>query len=461
MIAFERTIDPKYDALLNRNTDIADMLGAWRGRQFEEENASIFNSTLLGAVKDMYDNRKVGSNEEFVNILSEAELAKDPVLQDAVKLLSPRMIAEAESVFGEQKFLPVRRDMLNDVVGYRAASIGDMWTGISRFTPETRQKFVDMATGAFGKNIYTRLIQGERLIEGAIGDVKKTIVVRSVIVPWGNFISNMGQLLTRGVPMAALVRSMPKKIQEIQTYAKSQKDHIRIEADLLAAKGANDQRAVAIAEAKLDVIEDMQKRLSIWPLIAAGEFSSIAEDLEKADNPLATGKWLEWIESKIPDSGILRNPLRYAYLTSDTPIFKALQMSVNYGDFIAKAIHYDHMTKRKGQTSTAALTKITEEYVNYDKVRGRVRQKLESLGLLWFWNFKLRSTKVALSIIRENPVHALFYSMVPVPDVLGDIDSPLTDNIFVQTLDGSAGYSIGPGMAISGSQMNPIHQLFF
>jgi len=298
-------------------------------------------------------------------------------------------------------------------------------------------------------------------VEGVVGDIRKTIVVRSVIVPWGNFISNMGQLLTRGVPLHALISGVPKKLNEIQTYAKSQRDHIRYESDLLAAKGANDTRGIAQAEAKLKTIEDMQKRLSIWPLIAAGEFSSIAEDLDKADNPLATGRWMDWIESKIPQSGMLKEPLKYYWLASDTPLFKALQTSVNYGDFVAKAVLYDHMTKTKKISKEDALPKISEEYVNYDKVRGRVRQKLENVGLLWFWNFKLRSTKVALSMIRENPVHALFYSLVPTPDILGDIDSPLLDNIFYQATDGSLEYSIGPGMAVQGFNMNPWNSLIF
>jgi hypothetical protein len=461
IIAFERTIDPAMDALLDRSTDLADMLGAWRGRQFEEENAIVFNTELLGALKDMHDRRPANSNGDYINILDDAELARDPVLADAVKLLSPRMKAEAAELFGENNFIPVRKDMLNDVVGYRAASVGDSWTGVTRFNENTQNAIVNLATGFLGRDAFKKLVQAERFVEGVVGDIRKTIVVRSVIVPWGNFISNMGQLLTRGVPLHALISGVPKKLNEIQTYAKSQRDHIRYESDLLAAKGANDTRGIAQAEAKLKTIEDMQKRLSIWPLIAAGEFSSIAEDLDKADNPLATGRWMDWIESKIPQSGMLKEPLKYYWLASDTPLFKALQTSVNYGDFVAKAVLYDHMTKTKKISKEDALPKISEEYVNYDKVRGRVRQKLENVGLLWFWNFKLRSTKVALSMIRENPVHALFYSLVPTPDILGDIDSPLLDNIFYQATDGSLGYSIGPGMAVQGFNMNPWNSLIF
>jgi hypothetical protein len=68
---------------------------------------------------------------------------------------------------------------------------------------------------------------------------------------------------------------------------------------------------------------------------------------------------------------------------------------------------YDDLLKRKGLTKEQALGKITDEFVNYDKLPGRARGYLEDTGLLWFYNYKLRITKVALSIMRNNPLHLL------------------------------------------------------
>lgn len=60
-----------------------------------------------------------------------------------------------------------------------------------------------------------------------------------------------------------------------------------------------------------------------------------------------------------------------------------------------------------------ALAKIGEEFINYDRLPGRTRSYLENIGLMWFWNFKIRSAKVAASMIRNNPVHALLGTGVP------------------------------------------------
>ena len=79
----------------------------------------------------------------------------------------------------------------------------------------------------------------------------------------------------------------------------------------------------------------------------------------------------------------------------DTALFQGLQKMVQYGDFIAKAVMYDDLMKRKGLTKEQALGKITDEFVNYDKLPGRARGYLEDTGLLWFYNYKLRITKIA------------------------------------------------------------------
>lgn len=81
---------------------------------------------------------------------------------------------------------------------------------------------------------------------------------------------------------------------------------------------------------------------------------------------------------------------------------------VQYGDFIAKAVLYDHLTQKKGMDSETALEEIMEEFVQYNRLLGRGRDFLESMGLLWFWSYKLRIMKIAVKMLRERPLSALF-----------------------------------------------------
>ena len=84
-----------------------------------------------------------------------------------------------------------------------------------------------------------------------------------------------------------------------------------------------------------------------------------------------------------------------AFVTRDTALFQGLARSVQYGDFIAKAMLYDDLTKRQKKSHKEAAAGVSEAFVNYNFLAGRDRQYPESAGLLWFWNYKIRIMKIA------------------------------------------------------------------
>jgi hypothetical protein len=196
-------------------------------------------------------------------------------------------------------------------------------------------------------------------------------------------------------------------------------------------------------------------------LIEAGEFTAISDvGLTHDDIDLSQGRWHQYIEKrvdKLPEA--VRNAGRYAYITKDTALFQGLQKAVQYGDFLSKAIMYDDMVLRQKKTPAEAMARITEEFVNYDRLPGRFRGYLEQMGMLWFYNFKLRSSKVAISMMRNNPIHALMSNFMPVPDVFGPVGSPLEDNFLAKAVSDTLGYSIGPGMGFRAPTMNPWWQM--
>jgi hypothetical protein len=141
---------------------------------------------------------------------------------------------------------------------------------------------------------------------------------------------------------------------------------------------------------------------------------------------------------------------------------RACKKATDYGDFLAKAIYFDHLTKRRSKTEKEALAKVSEEYIHYDTLPGRSRGYMENMGLWWFMNYKLKSTKVALSIIRDNPVQALLSSVSPLRHYSPlPIDSPLDSNIFAKLWNGKIGYSIGPQQFFRAPGLLPSVNLLF
>lgn len=457
--AYERTIDPRMLEKLEQSTDFAKMVGVWRGRQVEEAKAQKFNEALIDSLHSMYEAdlaKGASFADEYVNLSSGSV---DPVVRDAMKLFTPETMKYIKEKFGDEFY--VRKDMLNDALGYRSASVGDAWTGTSRWSPETQERVKLMLIGAFGNKGYQYAIQAEKYLQNFISSARTLIAVKSVIVPVSNMVSNVFQLVGRGVPLSAVVTGMPKKTAEVESFVKNRTRIIAAEAELRAAAG--DIVAERKLKAELQSLNDANKRLSIWPLIEAGEFSGISDGVQSAeDSQLFEGKLGDYMESladKLP--GSLKTLGKYALITKDTALYQGLHKAVTYGDFLAKAVLFDDLTQRQKRTKEEALARVTEEFVNYDRLPGRFRGYLESTGLLWFYNFKIRSTKVALSMIRNNPVHALLAGAgaAGAPSWAGSVGLPTQDNLISKAIDGSLGYSVGPTMAGHAAQLNPWYNL--
>ncbi len=453
VVAYEQSIDPNMLKHIEGENHLARAIGVWRGRQVEEAKAQRFNDMLIENLHSMYENdlkMSASNKSQYVNLFGSK---LDPVTADALKLMNSETRQKAESLFGEGE-LWVRRDMLNDALGYRAASVGDAWSGNSRWSPETLDTFKKAMLGVFGNRAYKYTMGGENLVQNLVKEAKTLIVVKSVVVPAVNFLANLYQMVARGVPVKNIAKSIPQKTAEINQYLKSRLRQVDAEAELRAATNPNQIRKL---KAEIQSITDSHKRLSIWPLLEAGEFSSIADAGIGRDDILITeGKLHEYMDKladKLPKS--VRTAGRYALITKDTALFQGIQKTVEYSDFIAKAIIYDELTQRKGKTREEALGRVTEEFINYDRLPGRFRGYMESVGLMWFYNFKIRSAKVAVSMIRNNPVHAAMAMLAPTPTMFGNVGLPIQDNIFSIAAKGGLDYSWGFGQGLRAHNLNP------
>ena len=449
LVAFERSIDPEQLERLNPSTNTLAMLGQWMGRQAEEDMAQAVNFDAVAKVHEMWANGKHRAGE-FVNVLDESAFKNNPVLQDALRLLPNDVKEHAQSLFGTGKFM-VRTDMLNDVFGYRDASIGDAWTGNSHWSPETQERVRKLAERYLGQDAMRILVQGESRIKNLVKDAKTLIVVKSVTVPAANFVANIFQMLAQGIPLSAITRGLRDKTLEVDFYTKTRVEQMEIAVKLMAMGNKNPNERQKL-EARIQAIEDGWRGLSIWPLIQAGEFGSISDaGISRDEILLSEGKLQAYIEAKtekLPEG--LRRMGKWALITKDTALFQGLQKSMEYGDFLAKAIVYDHSLK-KGMTQQDALGIVTDEFVNYDRHPGRFRGYVEDLGLAWFYNYKLRISKTAFRMLRKDPLRVALLAGMGLPGM----ELPVTENVFTKGIEGSLGFSLGPGMLFNAPGMNP------
>jgi len=455
--AYVRTMDPARLDKLPRDEHLGRMLGVWMGRILEETVAEDTNKELVTTMKALWDEAVATGDpaeiKQFVNVADPEQ--KDAVIRDAWNTLGWRIKEEITEQFGEKNLFMVRRDQVEDTIGFRAASVTDPWTGVSRWS-ETSQKHVREALELFGPSTFVWLKKAENLVHDAVSYAKTTIIIRSVVVGVGNFLSNFLHMSLAGMSIVDIAVKSREKFSEITEYVKNREEIQRLQVQ--AAALALDPKAQAPLAARVQMLEEANKRLSIAPLLEAGEFSTISENLTEADVAIREGRWADYMEKaveKLPDwaSTGAKNLL----ITKDTALFQGLNRMVQYGDFVAKAALYEHLIEKKGMEKQAALDKIFEEFVPYNRLPGRGRDFLESMGLMWFWNYKMRIMKVMANTLRERPLTALM--MVGGVGPSTGIDTVWDGSLAGNIADGSVWFSVGPEMGFNAPGLHPVFSM--
>jgi len=218
LVAYERSIDPTQLSALNQDTHMGRMIGVWQGRQVEEGLTQEFNKSFVDVLHDNYKNASKDEKQGYVDLNDPKSWGNDKVNLDALHLMTPETREYIKDKFGEQ--FMVRRDLINDAIGYRKATIGDAWTGNCRWSDETQAGVRNLCMSVFGNKAYAQMVNSENDWKYLVREAKTNIVVKSVIVPLANFASNLLQLASRGVPMAHMATSIPKKIAEAEAYQK-------------------------------------------------------------------------------------------------------------------------------------------------------------------------------------------------------------------------------------------------
>lgn len=444
VIGYEITVNPKMYTGLTLEQDFANNLGNWKGRQIEEESATQLNLETIKTIKKQFEQASdEEKKKEFVDIV---QLAKtNPIVKDALATLSEET-RRAMGIRNNRGSFYVRVDLIPDVIGHREASVVDFVTGTSQWSPKTQKAVLKIVQDILGKRGFYYLYRAESATKSTISAARNFIVVRSLEVMAMNMASNVISLILRGVPIADVMKYTPRIVKELENYNHSRERQVVLEMEINGEMGKPVVNKIRLKrlQAQLEEEKALQNSFSFSKdLIEAGEYNTIA-DLGSTNDDilLSTGRWGEYIENKVnslPDT--LKEAGRQLIITKDTTLYRALEKGTKYGDFVAKAILYKHLTERKGLSKEEALNKVRYEYVNYDMLPGRSREYLENIGILWFYNYKLRIARTMVSMVKENPLHTLFVIAGISP--LIDIGTPLSDNILSKFLTGGLENSIG------------------
>ena len=441
VLGFERSISDEMQELhLGREENLAVMLGAWAGRQVEESLADQYNKQLVDHLVSIWENRERGSDSEFEDM----KRSTDKIYQESWKLIPQSTKSYIESKFDGRFMVP--KSMVNLAVGYREPSITDMWSGKSRIPKPLRAVVVGATEAFMGRKAMRWLATGEEALQGAVSTAKDIIVVRSLVVPVANIQANVMQLANAGVPLKQITKGYRAKLAEAEEFIQNRTKIIDLQQKRKIARNDNQRQ---IIDDRIQVLQDLNKQMSIAPMIEAGQFKNLSEGITDLDVDISSGRigdYIEKLSERLPERAT--DIVKLGLVSKSTKLYQVLNRATQYGDFIAKSIYYDHLISQ-GLSAEVASAMINEEFVNFSVLPGRVRSGLESNGLTWFMAFKIRILKIAAKQMRDNPVRSLALN------AMTDMNSPISDNILAVIAAGNLDYATGYEMLFDAPELNP------
>lgn len=450
VIAFERTLDPKLlenNKYLHPREDYSQLLGIQEGRNIEESMVTEFNHKTVDILVDKYNKAPSSDKSAYVDLFS---INNDPVITNVLNMIPKELRDYMRAASGSEQFMVLRSE-INDIIGYHSASITDSWTGESRIPKPVQDAIVSTCETVLGKNAFKYLKMTENGVHMAVNTAKNNIIIRTMAVPAMNLAANILQLVIEGVPLHTIVTYIPRVIKELNQYTRLNSELLRVKQELAGETLGYRQHQL---EAQKKVLLEAIDNLSIAPLLKAKEFSSIADlGNNSRDLDLTSGSIGDKIiaaADKLSDNQLYRSIVHYGAIAPDTSLYKLLEKTNQYGDFLGKAVLYKDLVERKNWSSKDALNRISEEFVDYQRLPGRGRDFLERNGLLWFYNFKLRMMKIAFRNLKEHPLLTLALSA-------GGLPTPLSDSLLGKA--GVLGYTIGPGLLVSSFSSMPFFAL--
>lgn len=406
--------------------ELDSVIGDWMARYEIESNVDSANDMCMAELRKLYD--KDPTSKRNINLsklvdengkINEVEFKKANLSKYQRKAIErlfkcPRIIPVIKKYFPDG--LIVRRDLIDDALGMESASVVDIYTGNNNL-PKIVNDSLKMFCNIFGGERGAMRLETE--LRAITKVAKNSQVIKSVVVPVANFTANVIQMWMTGIPINIITKGYITKAKECNRYIALTREYADLQLESLNGKDVG---------TRMDKIIEEIQGMSIAPVINLGEFNTIQDDAD--GNLTDTGSYFIKAINKIKQvrdkSGNAAEALDELAVTERTLLYKCLERTTQYGDFIAKSICYDYWKNKYNEKE--AIFRVTSEFVDYDFMPSRCREWLEKIGWGWYWNYKLRMSKVMMRMIRDNPFRSLMFLTLPPTLFDIDLDTPFKDS---------------------------------
>ncbi|QHJ80470.1 MAG: hypothetical protein [Bacteriophage sp.] len=396
------------DSLLDRNNDFAHLMGQYAGQTFDKQHSPTQNRMIMEALHQDFKSNYAANPERYVAI---GPMAKDARSREIWAMLPANTRYEAEQIWGAGEPMMVRGDIQNLVFGFRKLSVANAFdTDVSdrgMVASLTASVFESLA-GSKGK---AYAVRGERGIQELMAFFKDVVVIRDVTTLMRNLAGNATLLKAYGVSPVDIVRDTKTALQAGLSYRKNMALLLKYQQQQRAGLGDFDKLEQAIIQ-----VEDQLSRNPLKGFIDEGMMPSIVDDVDIGDTQYTYASGLQNKVSKVTDRipASVRTAAKWAVVSRDTPVYKFLSNTAQFGDFTSKYVLYKYsMTKADNKLNhNEAIQRAADAFVNYDAPTSPELQYMNDMGLLMFTKYRLRIQRAMLTLMKERPGSVIAQSVL-------------------------------------------------
>ena len=307
--------------------------------------------------------------------------------------------------------LYVREDWLPDLFGVKTMSIANAFKN-------PKWKY------------YAKVV--EFILKAVALVAKNNVVFRTPAVIVGNIVSNMTYCIMSGNSYKEVTKAHIKYSKALTDYLQTRRDMETLEFN------ANMKGNTLEVERKLQWYQNKLENNPVHPLIKAGLFQAIIEDIDTMRNETIGGLARKLKETKAYNKSPkwVKEIARQAFMVEGTFIHDTIYKATQYSDFVARCIQYEFLMKQAGLTpgdtktqkqEEAIISEILEAFINYDKPSSSIEQWANDMGLVMFTKYFKRIQRVLRKQVTEKPISSLLFALSQMS--LVDVDDILEQNL--------------------------------
>ena len=423
------------DALLERNNDFAELLGAYAATNFNKVTVPAQNNKVVDAAYQDYKDNFVNNPRAYITIGPGSD---NPMLRESWAMLPESTRRHIESTFGPDGMV-IRNDVYLTMFGYRKYSLNQAFDK----TPEARNMFesiyTDLMNTFFGNKARLRGVQGERAWQEAVSTMKDIIVIRNVKTLIGNTVSNALLLSAHGVSFSDITKDTAMSIRAGIQYRRDMANLLAIRQKQRAGIGNfNELEQQALR------IEDSMQRNPLADFIQEGMLPTIVEDLDPSTDHYSykskLQERLDGLTADVPKS--VKTAAKWLMVSPDTPLYQFLNNATQFSDFSSKYVLYKHYTQKAKEklSHDEAIQIASNNFINYDIATSRGLQYLNDMGVVMFTKYNVRIQKALFQLMKKRPASVMAQALILGsltnmetaidPIIFGQIGNPLRTGAF-------------------------------